>query len=349
MTDQKPRSLSEIGEFGLIRKLTGDIILRHPGSRKGVGDDAAVIDHKGFLTLVTTDLLLEGIHFDLTYVPLKHLGYKSVVVNLSDIYAMNGTPLQITVSIGVSSKLSLSAIEELYRGIKLACNQYEVDLIGGDTSASLSGLTISVTALGTAQPQQIVYRNGAEKGDLICVTGDLGGAYMGLLLLERENKLFREVPGYQTKLDGFQYILERQLKPEARKDLGRLLLGRKIRPTSMIDISDGLSSDLLHICEASGTGSRIYADRIPVHSETKKLAEDMLISPLVAALNGGEDYELLFTVSPEDLSGVESIDGISVIGVITGKEEGNLLEFPDKSTILMEAQGWNASKRWEGL
>jgi len=349
MADKKTRTLSELGEFGLIRKLTDDIILRHPGSRKGIGDDAAVIDHNGFLTLVTTDLLLEGIHFDLTYVPLKHLGYKSVVVNLSDIYAMNGIPLQITVSIGVSSKLSLNAIEEFYKGIKLACNQYEIDLIGGDTSASLNGLTISVTALGTAQSQQIVYRNGAKKGDLICVTGNLGGAYMGLLLLERENQLFREDPNYKPQLEGYQYILGRQLKPEARKDLGRMLLARKVKPTAMIDVSDGLSSDLLHICEASGMGSRIYADRIPVHPETRKLAEQLHISPIIAALNGGEDYELLFTISPEDFAGIHLIKGISVIGMMTGKEDGHLLEFEDKNTILMEAQGWNAKQRWEEL
>lgn len=349
MAAQKTKTLSELGEFGLIRKLTDDIILRHPGSRTGIGDDAAVIDHNGFLTLVTTDLLLEGIHFNLTYVPMKHLGYKSVVVNLSDIYAMNGTPLQITVSIGVSSKLSLNAIEEFYRGIKLACNQYEIDLIGGDTSASVNGLTISVTALGTAQSQQIVYRKGAKKGDLICVTGDLGGAYMGLLLLEQENRLFRKDPAYKPQLDGYQYILERQLKPEARKDLGRMLLARKVKPTSMIDVSDGLSSDLLHICEASGIGSRIYADRIPVHAETLKLAEHLRISPIVAALNGGEDYELLFTISPEDFASIQTIEGISVIGMMTAREEGYLLEFEDKSTILMEAQGWNAKQRWEEL
>lgn len=349
MAAQKTKTLSELGEFGLIRKLTDDIILRHPGSRKGIGDDAAVIDHNGFLTLVTTDLLLEGIHFNLTYVPMKHLGYKSVVVNLSDIYAMNGTPLQITVSIGVSSKLSLNAIEEFYRGIKLACNQYEIDLIGGDTSASVNGLTISVTALGTAQSQQIVYRKGAKKGDLICVTGDLGGAYMGLLLLEQENRLFRKDPAYKPQLDGYQYILERQLKPEARKDLGRMLLARKVKPTSMIDVSDGLSSDLLHICEASGIGSKIYADRIPVHAETLKLAEHLRISPIVAALNGGEDYELLFTISPEDFASIQTIEGISVIGMMTAREEGYLLEFEDKSTILMEAQGWNAKQRWEEL
>lgn len=349
MTDEKAQTLSGLGEFGLIRKLTRDIILRHPGSRKGVGDDAAVIDHSGFLTLVTTDLLLEGIHFDLTYVPLKHLGYKSVVVNLSDIYAMNGTPLQITVSIGISSRFSLNAIEELYKGIKLACNHYEIDLIGGDTSASLNGLAISVTALGTARPEQVVYRNGANKGDLICVTGDLGGAYMGLLLLERENRLFRDDPTYLPQLDGYPHILERQLKPEACQDLGRVLRARNITPTSMIDISDGLSSDLLHICESSGTGSRVYAPKIPIHPETRKMADQLLISPAVAALNGGEDYELLFTVSPQDYLSIRDIEGISAIGIMTGKEDGHLLESGDNSTIIMEARGWNANRGWEGL
>lgn len=349
MADQKTRTLSELGEFGLIGVLTDDIILRHPGSRKGIGDDAAVLDHNGFLTLVTTDLLLEGIHFDLTYVPLKHLGYKSVVVNLSDIYAMNGTPLQITVSIGVSSKLSLNALGEFYDGIKLACDRYEIDLIGGDTSASLNGFTISVTALGTARSRDIIYRQGAKKGDLICVTGDLGGAYMGLLLLERENQLFKNNASYQPQLAGFEYILERQLKPQARKDLGKTLLAKKIRPTSMIDVSDGLSSDLIHICKASGTGSRIYADRIPVHGETRKLAEQMHISPVLAALKGGEDYELAFTVSPQDLSGILSMEGISVIGMMTGKEDGHLLELEDKTTIPMEAEGWNAKQRWKEL
>jgi len=280
---------------------------------------------------------------------MKHLGYKSVVVNLSDIYAMNGTPLQITVSIGVSSKLSLSAIEEFYKGIKLACNQYDIDLIGGDTSASNHGFTISVTALGTAQSKQVVYRSGAKKGDLICVTGDLGGAFMGLMLLEQENKKFNSDPAYKPQLEGFQYILERQLKPEACKNLGRKLLAQKVKPTSMIDISDGLSSDLLHICEASGTGSRLFADRIPVHAETAKLAAQMRISPMVAALSGGEDYELLFTISPGDAAAVQSLEGVTVIGLMTDQEEGHLLELQDKTTILMEAQGWNAAQKWGKL
>jgi thiamine-monophosphate kinase len=349
MPDQKTKTLSDLGEFGLIRRLTGDIILRHPGSLRGIGDDAAVIDHSGLRTLVTTDLLLEGIHFDLTYVPLKHLGYKSVVVNLSDIYAMNGTPMQITVSIGLSSKLSLGGIEELYRGIRLACNRYEVDLVGGDTSASMHGLTISVTALGTAKPNDIVYRSGAKMDDWICVTGDLGGAYLGLLLLERENQLFRSDPEYKPQLDGHHYVLERQLKPEARKDLGKILEDAKVKPTAMIDVSDGLSSDLLHICEESHLGSRIFAGQIPVQSETAALAGQFGISPVAAALNGGEDYELLFTVSPSDLPIIRAIDGISVIGRMTAAGEGHLLEMEDNSTIVMEARGWNAKQKWGDL
>jgi thiamine-monophosphate kinase len=349
MSENKARTLSGLGEFGLIRKLTGDIILRHSGSRKGVGDDAAVLDHQGMLTLVTTDLLLEGIHFDLTYVPLKHLGYKSVVVNLSDIYAMNGTPMQITVSLGIPSRMSLGDIEELYKGIRLACNLYQVDLVGGDTSASVNGLTISVTALGTAMPKQAVYREGAGKGDVICVTGDLGAAYMGLMLLEQENGKFKADPDYRPRLDGYPYILERQLKPEARRDLGRLLQAEQVKPTSMIDISDGLSSDLMHLCESSGTGSRIFTGKIPIHAETRKFADQLRISPVVAALSGGEDYELLFTVTPEDFDRIRTVDGITAIGIMTGIGEGNLLEMEDKSTVIMEARGWNAGQRWQEL
>jgi len=347
MAQQKVRTLSEIGEFGLIRKVTGDIILRHSSSRKGVGDDAAVIDHQGYLTLVTTDLLLEGIHFDLDYVPLKHLGYKSVVVNVSDIYAMNGTPLQVTVSLGISSKFSLGAIEELYRGIKLACKQYEVDLVGGDTSASQTGLVISVTALGIAQSQQVVYRQGAKKGDLIGVSGDLGGAYMGLMLLEQEHKIFMQDRSYKPQLEGYQYILERQLKPEARKDLIKLFYEKKIKPTAMLDVSDGLSSDLIHLCESSGVGSRVIASRLPIHAETAKFASRLCISPMAAALNGGEDYELLFTLSPKDYEVIQSVEGVTIIGVITDQADGYQLELEDKSTLMMEPGGWNANQKWE--
>lgn len=346
MAENKIGSLSELGEFGLINRLTHDIVLRHPGSRKGIGDDAAVIDHNGYLTLVTTDLLLEGIHFDLNYVPMKHLGYKSVVVNLSDIYAMNGTPLQITVSIGISAKLTLTAIEEFYKGIKLAGDRYEIDVIGGDTSASINGFIISISALGTAQAGRVAYRKGAQKGDIICVTGDLGGAYMGLLLLERENRSFLADPSHKLQFEGYRYILERQLKPEARNDLGRFLLAHDIRPTSMIDISDGLSSDLLHICKASDCGSLVYADRIPIHPETIAMAEQMKMSPLAAALNGGEDYELLFTLSPGDFYKIQAAGEVTAIGIVTGIESGNLIEFADKTSIIMEARGWNANQRW---
>ena len=348
MADSKTKTLSEVGEFGLIRRLTADIILRHTGSRKGVGDDAAVIDHRGFLTLVTTDLLLDGIHFDLNYVPLKHLGYKSVVVNLSDVYAMNGTPLQITVSIGIPSNFPVSSVEEFYRGVKLACNHYEVDLIGGDTSASANGLVISVTALGTALSNQVVYRKGAVRGDLVCVTGNLGAAFMGLQLLEEEKRRMRKDPKSETGFEEYRYLLERQLKPEARRDLGRILQAAGIRPTAMIDISDGLSSDLIHICEASGTGSRIYAGKIPVHPETARLAGQMHISPLVAALNGGEDYELLFTAPPSCREALTAIPEVTIIGVITDKADGHLLELDDRSTVVMEAGGWNAGQAMPG-
>lgn len=348
MADTRNSTLSEIGEFGLIRKLTSDIILRHPGSRKGIGDDAAVIDHNGFVTLVTTDLLLEGIHFDLSYVPLKHLGYKSVVVNLSDVYAMNGTPLQITMGIGIPAGFPVSSIEEFYKGVKLACNNYDIDLIGGDTSASASGFVISVTALGKASAGQVVYRKGASAGDLICVSGDLGAAGMGLNLLETEKRRVTGTEGPRVVLGEYRHILERQLKPEARRDIGRLLQAARIKPTAMIDVSDGLSSDLLHICQASGTGSRVFASRIPIHPETGRLAGIMRVSPLAAALNGGEDYELLFTVSPEFGEVISGIAEISLIGIMTEAGDGNQLEFADRSTAPMEAGGWNAGHAWRG-
>ncbi len=340
--EKKKTRLSELGEFGLIRKLTQDIILRHPSTRLGIGDDAAVVDHTDFRTVVTTDLLLEGIHFDLTYVPLKHLGYKAVIVNLSDVYAMNAIPLQITVSLGISAKMTLKAVEDLYQGIKLACNQYEIDIIGGDTTASLTGLTISITALGTAPAGHLVYRSGARKGDLICVSGNLGAAYLGLLLLQRENRLFREDPLFRPRIDSYPYLLERQLKPEAQRDVIRLFKAKGIRPTSMIDISDGLSSDLLHLCEESGTGCRIYADRIPVHEEAENLASDMHMSPVVAALSGGEDYELLFTVSPDDYMKIQGVPGITAIGHMLENKDGNWITLQDQSQIPLESQGYNA-------
>jgi len=347
MTDNsKQETIKELGEFGLIHQVTKDVVLRQTSTRKGVGDDAAVFDSGNNETVLTTDLLLEGIHFDLTYVPLKHLGYKAVVVNLSDVAAMNAIPQHITVSIGVSAKMSLEAIEELYSGIKLACNAYDVDLVGGDTSASMTGLIISITATGIASPGTIVYRNGAKVNDIICVSGDLGASYMGLELLEREKKLFEEDPALQPKLDGYQHLIEKQLKPEARIDILNSLRDLEIQPSSMIDISDGLSSDLLHICHESKVGCRIYADKIPIHEETEKLASTMNIGSYVAALNGGEDYELLFTVPVKDYEKLQKENQISVIGHISEVSEGTNLVLSDENIVPITAQGWRAENGW---
>ena len=344
--NSKQKTIKELGEFGLIDHLTKDIIIKHIGTRKGIGDDAAVIDPGINEIVITTDLLLEGIHFDLTYVPLKHLGYKAVVVNLSDVAAMNAIPQQITVSLGVSSKMSLEAIEELYYGIKLACNTYDVDLVGGDTSSSLTGLVISITAIGNAAPGTAIYRNGAKDNDLICVSGDLGASYMGLALLQREKKIFEDDPTIQPKLGGYQYLIEKQLKPEARFDILKGLRELEIHPNAMIDISDGLSSDLLHLCHESKVGCRIYADRIPIHPETEKLANQMNIGSLIAALNGGEDYELLFTVSVDQFAKIKNDASISIIGHITDASEGNNLVLSDENTVPLTAQGWRAENGW---
>ncbi|MCD6332204.1 MAG: thiamine-phosphate kinase [Bacteroidales bacterium] len=341
MADKKQVRIEDIGEFGLIRRLTDDIVIRHPSTKTGIGDDAAVLDHGRSQLLVTSDLLVEGIHFDLTYVPLKHLGYKSVVVNLSDIYAMNGHPKQITVNLAISSKMKLEAVEELYRGIKLACSQYEVDLAGGDTSASLTGLLISITAIGTVAKGRAALRSGARKGDLILVTGDLGAAYLGLLLLQREKKLFEEDPETQPKLDQYPYVLERQLKPEARHNAIALLYQHQVQPTSMIDISDGLSSDVMHLCDRSKLGCRIYADKLPFHPETESVAEELFVNPVVAALNGGEDYELLFTVSPEDYPKLHDVADFTTIGHMVDQNEGYQLVLSDQSTVPLVAQGWD--------
>ena len=340
------KTIKELGEFGLIKKLTEDVVPMHASTIKGIGDDAAVINHGNNETVLTTDLLLEGIHFDLTYVPLKHLGYKAVVVNLSDVVAMNAIPRQITVSIGISAKMTFAALEELYTGIKLACKTYKVDLVGGDTSSSMTGLVISITATGIASPGTVVYRNGAQVNDLICLSGDLGAAYMGLVLLQREKKLFEEDSSFQPKLDGYQYIIEKQLKPEARNDILISLRKLEIQPTSMIDISDGLSSDLLHICNESEVGCRLYADKIPVHDETEKLASSMNIDSIVAALNGGEDYELLFTVPVDKYNKLQQEHQISVIGHITEASEGTKLVLSDDKTVLLTAQGWRAENGW---
>lgn len=343
MFDNTSRTeLSELGEFGLIDHLTKHIKLNHKSTIKGAGDDAAVLDLTDGQTVVTTDLLLEGIHFDLMYAPLKHLGYKAVVVNLSDVCAMNATPTQITVSIGVSNRFSLEAVEELYSGVLLACERYNVDLVGGDTSASLSGLTISVTAIGKAEKKDVVYRNGAKEGDLVVVTGDLGGAYMGLQLLEREKQIFKENPGVQPDLEGKDYIVERQLKPEARVDVVEQLNGLGITPTAMMDISDGLSSELIHICRQSAVGVDIYEEKLPLDPMTSDLAKEFNLDPSMAALHGGEDYELVFTIPAGQYEKIENHPDFTAIGHITDAASGYRLISSGGTAVTLKAQGWDA-------
>lgn len=344
MENNKQTEISQLGEFGLISHLTREFPLINSSSALGVGDDAAILHYDADKEiLVTTDLLLEGIHFDLRYVPLKHLGYKSAIVNFSDIYAMGGTPRQITVSLGISSRFTLEHIEALYEGIRLACNIYGVDLVGGDTSASVTGLVISVTCLGDCARGEAIKRSGAQPTDLICVSGDLGAAFMGLQLLERENKVGAEAgKDFQPDFAGKEYILERQLKPEARKDVVAALRDKGVRPTSMMDVSDGLSSELLHICKSSDVGCRVYEDRIPIDYQTASMAEELNMNLVTAAMNGGEDYELLFTVPLTDKEKVESIPGISLIGYVTKPELGAALVSRDGAEIPIKAQGWNA-------
>jgi thiamine-monophosphate kinase len=334
--------LSEIGEFGLIRIIQGHVQLRQSGSLQGIGDDAAVIDSLGEKTVITKDLLLEGVHFDLSYAPLKHLGYKAVAVNLSDICAMNATPRQILVGIGLSNRFSLEAVEEIYAGINLACENYKVDLIGGDTTSSVSGLAISITAIGTAPAEKLVYRNGAQQNDLICVTGDLGAAYMGLQLLNREKKVFEETPGVQPDLEGYDYLLERQLKPEPRFDIIQKFAEWDLQPTSMIDISDGLASELFHICSNSKTGCQIYEEKIPIDHLTRELAKEFGLDPTVCALNGGEDYELLFTIPLSEFDKIKDKAEISVIGHITDAAAGYNLVDRQENVHPLQAQGWDA-------
>lgn len=332
--------ISDLGEFELIKYLTKNIKLKNKSSIYGVGDDAAVINTKNH-QVVTSDLLVEGIHFDLMYTPLKHLGYKSVIANISDIYAMNAIPKQITVSIAMSSKFTLENIEELYSGIYLACEKYGVDLIGGDTSSSVTGLLISITAIGEIENKNnIVYRNGAKLNDLICVSGDLGAAYMGLQLLEREKKVFIETGTQQPDLDGYDYVLERFLKPEARKDIIELLNKIKVQPSSMIDISDGLSSELMHICTQSKVGCNIYAEKIPIDLTTINIAEKFNIESMIPVLNGGEDYELLFTVSISDFDKIKDQTDIKIIGNIAEENNGKNIITNDGNAIELQAQGW---------
>jgi thiamine-monophosphate kinase len=336
--------ISALGEFGLIEHLTKNIELQNASSIVGVGDDAAVIDHFGKQTVITSDMLVEGVHFDLMYTPLKHLGYKSVVVNLSDIYAMNATPTQIIMNIAISNRFSLEAIDEFYDGIYTACAKYGVDLVGGDTSSSQKGFIISVTAIGEVTPDKYVRRNTAKKGDLICVSGDLGGAYVGLLFLEREKKIFLENPNIQPDLESESYVIGRMLKPEARKDIIEFFERENLLPTSMMDISDGLSSEILHISKESNLGCIIYEEKLPIGEEMRNAAYKFQIDPTACALSGGEDYELLFTVAQNDYNKITLNQDISVIGYMTEPEKGTHIITKGGSTYPITAQGWNAFK-----
>ena len=344
MQETHRTEIASLGEFGLIKHLTEHIRLQNPESKYGVGDDAAVLDFAGQQTLVTTDLLMEGVHFDLVYTPMKHLGYKAAIVNFSDIYAMNGTPKQITVSLAVSKRFCIEDLELFYEGLQLACQLHGVDIVGGDTTSSVTGLAISITCLGVANQEAIVYRNGAKETDLICVSGDLGAAYMGLQLLEREKTVFEGQKEVNPDFTGKEYLLERQLKPEARKDIIEELAKEGIRPTSMMDISDGLSSELMHICTQSKVGCRVYEERIPIDYQTAVMAEELNMNVTTCALNGGEDYELLFTVPLTDLDKVTAMKGVKVIGHITKPELGCGLITRDGQEFELKAQGWNPLK-----
>lgn len=344
LEDKNPSrtSLTQLGEFGLIDHLTSQFKISHSSTIKAVGDDAAVLESSDKRTLITTDLLIEGVHFDLSYMPLKHLGYKAVVVNLSDVFAMNGVAEQITVSLAVSNRFPLEAIEELYAGIRLACEIYKIDLVGGDTTSSTRGMIISVTAIGKATEKAITYRNGAQETDLVVVSGDLGGAYLGLQVLERERQVFQVNPNSQPDLDHYAYLIERQLKPEARKDIPILLKGLEVVPTSMIDISDGLSSELMHICTQSEVGCKIYEDKIPLDPQVISTCEEFDLDSTMVALSGGEDYELLFTISISDFEKIKGNPHLSVIGHITDKSTGLHLVTRANQELELKAQGWNA-------
>lgn len=341
MSDNRTE-ISSLGEFGLIEHLTRNIEIKNASTLVGVGDDAAVIDHFGMQTAVTTDLLIEGVHFDLMYTPLKHLGYKSVVVNLSDLYAMNATPTQITMSIGVSNRFSVEALDEFYDGVYAACENYGVDLIGGDTASSRKGFIISVTALGEVTPDRFVKRSTAQKGDLLCCSGDLGAAYLGLIFLEREKKIFLESPGVKADLEGEKYVIGRLLRPEARKDIIEFFRQSELLPTAMMDISDGLSSEILHICRQSGLGAVLYEEKVPVAEETRNAAFKFELDPTACALSGGEDYELLFTVPQQHHDKLVLNEQISVIGYMTEPEKGRKIITKGGNTFDITAQGWNA-------
>jgi thiamine-monophosphate kinase len=338
----KKTELGELGEFGLIRHLTDGIVLKNSTSLKGVGDDAAILNYDGFDVLVSSDMLLEGVHFDLTYMPLKHLGYKAAVVNFSDIYAMNGKPQQLTVSLGCSNRFPVEALEQIYEGLALACANYEVDLVGGDTTSSKAGLVLSLTAIGKVEKGKAVLRSTAQKGDLLVVSGDLGGAYVGLQLLEREKSVYMENPGAQPDLEGNDYILERQLKPEARRDVVVYLADQGIIPTSMIDVSDGLSSEIFHLCTQSNLGCKLYEDKIPIDPTTYNMAREFGLDPTVCALSGGEDYELLFTISQNDFEKLQGVLLVSVIGHMTDTAEGIVMIDKSGGQHDMKAQGWKS-------
>ena len=340
--DNSPKtSLSELGEFGLIDHLTRFVELYQPSTLKGIGDDAAIIDHENFATVVTTDMLVEGVHFDLAYMPLKHLGYKAVMVNLSDVYAMNAEATQITVSIAASNRFPVEALEELYAGITLAAKTYNVDVIGGDTTSSTSGLVISITALGKAEAEKITKRDGAKPNDLLVVTGDIGAAYMGLQVLEREKQVFKVNPNAQPDLEPYSYLVERQLKPEARKDISSLLAALEVQPTSMIDISDGLSSEIIHLCKNSKVGANLFEEKIPLDPAVISVCEEFNIDSTTIALNGGEDYELLFTVDQKDFDKIKGNPNFTIIGYMTEEREGMHLVTRGNQKIPMKAQGWN--------
>ena len=345
MNKKRIRSIEEMGEFGLIEHLTEDIKKYQDSTLKGVGDDAAVIDFGELCQVVTTDLLVEGIHFDLMYTPLKHLGYKSVVVNISDVYAMNAVPRQITVSVALSGKFSVEALEQFYEGVNMACKQYGVDLVGGDTSASVTGLMISVTALGTAVKREIVYRSGAKVNNLVCVTGDLGAAYMGLQVLEREKKVFQEDTDIQPKLGDYEYIVGRFLKPEVRVEMLLRLRELDVQPTAMIDISDGLSSELLHLCKQSDCGVVIYQDQLPISMEVELAAAEFQLEPMIPALNGGEDYELLFTIPLSAHDKIKTIPGVSIIGNMTEHKGKAIMMTHEGNAVTLSAQGWQAYQK----
>jgi thiamine-monophosphate kinase len=337
---EKRTEISELGEFGLIEQLAKSVTLKNPSTLKGIGDDAAVLDAGGQVTVVSTDLLVEGIHFDLSYTPLTHLGFKAVAVNVSDIAAMNAIPTQITVSIGLSNRFSVEAVEALYEGIHAACEQYGVDLVGGDTTASRSGLVISVTAIGLAQKEQLSYRSGAKAGDILCVTGDLGAALVGLQILEREKQVYLANPNMKPELEKYTVITGRQLRPDARMDIIHELREISVVPTSMMDVSDGLASEIFHICKASGVGATIYEDKLPIDKQTFDTAIELNLDPITCILNGGEDYELLFTIDQKDFSKLEKHPDIHFIGHITKADEGKYLVTKSGTTAQLKAQGW---------